>query len=276
MFQNATGPSGSENRLPQPRIAWCTAALLATALAVGTFAQDARAQNGEEIPYDEANVFVELNNTDGDLGFHALIDGEAWKRLRILDPDGHIILDVRDKGALQQQGLTELFFESAEPDFGELTPAEFFDRFPEGEYEITGVTIEGDQLESEAEFTHIMPAPADNIHISGEDAAEDCDADPLPEVGTPVVISWDAVTKSHPDIGDPTDSTDIEVVGYKVVVEREEPTLLIYSVELPPDMTEIEVPDAFIELGDAFKFEILVTEASGNATAVESCFEIEE
>ena len=276
MFQNATRPCRSKTRLYQPRIAWGIAALLATALAVGAFAQDAGAQNGEEIPYDEANVFVELNNTDGDLGFHALIDGEAWKRLRILDPDGHIILDVRDKGALLQQGLTELFFESAEPDFGELTPEEFFERFPAGEYEISGVTIEGDQLESEVEFTHIMPAPADNIQISGEDAAEDCDAEPLPEVGTPLVISWDEVTKSHPDIGDPTDSTDIEVVGYQVVVEREEPTLLIYSVELPADVTEIEVPDAFIELGDAFKFEILVTEASGNRTAVESCFEIEE
>jgi hypothetical protein len=66
------------------------------------------------------------------------------------------------------------------------------------------------------------------------------------------------------------------VVKYQVVVEREEPTLLVFSVDLPPDVTEIEVPAGFIALGDAFKFEILVREASGNQTAVESCFEIEK
>jgi len=39
----------------------------------------------DEIPFDEAQLFFELNNTDGDLGIHALIDGEAWKRLTIED-----------------------------------------------------------------------------------------------------------------------------------------------------------------------------------------------
>ena len=48
------------------------------------------------------------------------------------------------------------------------------------------------------------------------------------------------------------------------------------SVELPPGVTEIEIPEAFIELGDEFKFEILVREDSGNQTAVESCFEVED
>ena len=33
----------------------------------------------EEIPFDEAKIFFELNNTDGDLGIHALVDGDAWK-----------------------------------------------------------------------------------------------------------------------------------------------------------------------------------------------------
>ncbi|UCD82196.1 MAG: hypothetical protein JSW26_12455, partial [Desulfobacterales bacterium] len=32
----------------------------------------------DEISFDEAKLFFELNNTDGDLGIHALIDGEAW------------------------------------------------------------------------------------------------------------------------------------------------------------------------------------------------------
>ena len=48
------------------------------------------------------------------------------------------MLNVRVKGRLQKQGLTEFFFESAEPTFDELEPADFFKRFPEGEYEIEG------------------------------------------------------------------------------------------------------------------------------------------
>jgi hypothetical protein len=32
----------------------------------------------DEIPFDVAELFFELNDTDGDLGIHALIDGEAW------------------------------------------------------------------------------------------------------------------------------------------------------------------------------------------------------
>lgn len=236
--------------------------------------RDARADDEDEIPFAEANVFVELNDTDGDLGIHALIDGEAWKLIEIEDPDERVILRVRGSGRLRQQGLTELFFESAEPSFDELAPEEFFERFPEGDYEIEGVTLEGDELESTAELTHVLPAPPDNILVSGVAAAEDCDAAPLPLVSRPVMIAWEAVTESHPDIGrfDP----DIEIVGYQVVVEREEPTLLIFSVDLPPGVTAVTVPEDFIALGKEFKFEVLVREASGNQTAVESCFEVEE
>ena len=34
-----------------------------------------------EIPFAEAEIFFELNNTDGDLGIHFSIDGEGWKRI---------------------------------------------------------------------------------------------------------------------------------------------------------------------------------------------------
>ena len=85
----------------------------------------------EEIPFDVAQVFFELNNTDGDLGIHALIDGEPWKHVIIEDPRERRILGIGLRGRLRRQGLTELFFESAEPPFDELPPAVFFKRFPE-------------------------------------------------------------------------------------------------------------------------------------------------
>ena len=111
---------------------------------------------GHQIPFDEANVFFELNNTDGDLGIHALIDGEAWKVLEIEAPNGRELLEIEIRSKLKRQGLTELFFESAEPTFDELAPRKFFRRFPEGEDEIEGETLEGEELESTAVVTHLI------------------------------------------------------------------------------------------------------------------------
>ncbi|MCI0529083.1 MAG: hypothetical protein L0Y56_16730, partial [Nitrospira sp.] len=59
------------------------------------------------------------------------------------------------------------------------------------------------------------------------------------------------------------------------VLEREGPPTLVLSVDLPPGVTSLEVPESFTNLGEEFKFEILVREKSGNQTAVESCFELE-
>jgi hypothetical protein len=173
------------------------------------------------------------------------------------------------QGRLRAQGLTELFFESAEPPFDELSPAAFFERFPEGEYEVGGRTLEGEHLESTLPVSHVIPAPAGGVQVSGVDAAESCDDDPIPSVAVPVVIDWEPVTASHPEIGE---SGAVEVVKYQVVVEREEPELLVLSVDLPPGVTSFEVPADFTELGEAFKFEILVRAATGNQTAIESCY----
>ena len=41
------------------------------------------AEEHDEPFFEEAFIFFELNNTDGDLGIHAKIDGDAWKRLKI-------------------------------------------------------------------------------------------------------------------------------------------------------------------------------------------------
>jgi hypothetical protein len=228
----------------------------------------------EEIPFEEAQLFFELNDTDGDLGIHGLIDGDEWKRLRIEDPSERLLLNVQVRGRLRRQGLTELFFESAEPSFDELSPEQFFQRFPEGVYEIEGVTLDGEELEGETELSHVMPAPPGNVQVSGIPAAVNCDADPLPAVDPdePVVISWAPVTGSHPEIGD---SGPVEVAKYQFVLEVEVPELLEMSVDLPPGITEFEVPEALIGLADEFKFEIIVRADNGNQTAVESCFETE-
>ena len=242
-------------------------------LLIGIAAPASWAGDEEEIPFDVANVFFELNNTDGDLGIHALIDGEPWETLAIEDPDERQNLKIQLKGALRSQGLTELFFESAEPTFDELAPEEFFARFPEGEYEIEGTTIEGDELESTAIVTHLLPAPPE-IEVNGEALPEDCDEGPVPVVNEPFVVRWDPVAFSHPELGRTGEA--IEVVRYELVVEREEPTELKITVVLPPDVTEVELPWGLIDPGDEIKVEVLVREESGNQTATESCFEVED
>ena len=45
------------------------------------------------IPFEEAEVFFELNDTDGDLGLHAKVDGDAWKWVRINNPKGKKIFE---------------------------------------------------------------------------------------------------------------------------------------------------------------------------------------
>jgi hypothetical protein len=247
------------------------AALLLVPSSPAARAGDA-VERGDEVPFDEADLYLELNDTDGDLGVHAILDGDAWQTLSLRGPRGGERMRVMTRGPLRRHGLTELFFESAEPSFDELSPEAFFRRFPAGEWEIRGTTIEGDELRSRDLLRHVLAAPAGNITLSGVPAAADCDAVPLPVVGEPVVIQWDPVTGSHPEIGE---AGEIEVVKYQLVVEREDPSLLVFSVDLPPDVTAFEVPEDFTALGDEFKFEIVVREASGNQTATESCFEIE-
>jgi hypothetical protein len=235
----------------------------------------------DEIPFAEAHIFFELNHTDGDLGIHGLIDGDAWKSLGIEDPRERQMLDVRVSSRLRMQGLTEIFFESAEPTFDELPPDQFFRRFPEGVYEIEGQTLEGDELESEVELTHLMPAPP-VATVNDEPMAVQCDADEpgydATEVTAPVTIAWAEVALSHPDLGSPRSSPEIEIHNYQVVVEVDvetddgEELTLVFSVDLPPGVTSMSVPEEFLELGDTFKYEVLVRERGFNQTAVESCF----
>ncbi|MDH3402638.1 MAG: hypothetical protein OES32_02015 [Acidobacteriota bacterium] len=246
--------------------------LAMTALILGLAGPAAQARDDGEIPFSVSEIYFELNDTDGDLGIHSLIDGEPWKFLSIEGPDERQNLNIRVKSNLRRQGLTELFFESAEPPFDELPPEEFFGRFPEGVYEVEGLTLEGDELESETVVTHLMPAPVENFTVNGEELPEDCDEDPVPAVSEPFVIDWDPVTLSHPEIGR-TDEP-IEVVRYEVIAEREEPTLVKFTILLPPDVTEVELPAGLAKEGEEWKVEVLTREESGNQTATESCFEV--
>jgi hypothetical protein len=232
-------------------------------LLVGTV----QSQGGKTQGFSEAAVFLELNDTDGDLGIHASIDGGVWTRLMISGPNG-ALLDIASMNNLQVQGLTQLAFESAEPSFEDLPPADFFARFPAGTYLIQALAQGGGMFSGQATLSHVLAAPPANIFLSGLAAPESCDAKPLPTLVPPVVIDWDPVTTSHSQIGA---SGPVTIRGYQVFVEGDQAR---FSMDLPDDVTEVEVPSGVMASGKIFKFEIIARTATGNNTAVESCFRI--
>ncbi len=255
--------------------------LIVGAAVVATASQVSLGQGNddeEELEFDEAQLYFELNDTDGDLGLHGLIDGDAWKSLEISDARERSLLNILVRGALRRQGMTEIFFESDEPGFDELTPEAFFRRFPEGEYEIEGVTLEGDELEGEVELSHVMAGPPASVMVNDQVSAENCDAEELPSVSEPVTISWSAVTQSHPTIGTP--GVAVTVQQYQVIGEIDRdgltPDPAVFVVDLPSNVTSFEFPEDFTDLADGeIKFEIITKLDNGNQTAVESCFELE-
>lgn len=114
-----------------------------------------------------------------------------------------------------------------------------------------------------------MAAPAANILVSGVPAAENCDSVPLPSVSEPVIITWDPVTESHPEIGK---SGAVEIVRYQFFVQQGD---VKFGVDLPPTVTEFQVPSEITALGGTFKFEIIARTAALNNTAVENCFTVQ-
>jgi hypothetical protein len=263
-------------------------------LPMATFAHD----DDDEQPFDEARLFFELNDTDGDLGIHGKIDGDEWKYLEIEDPRDRKMLHVWVRGRLRRQGLTELFFESAEPCFPDndecedpLDPQTFFKRFPEGEYDIEGYTLDGEERESEVFLSHVIPAAPEGIRINGVALPDDPEAC-LEGVAAPVVMAWDPVTQSHAARWADDDDKialgkdgDIEVIYYEVVVEIDD-TDYKSTTMLPPYATQADLSQAITGLvaetedGEGeFKFELLVRIDNGegnpgNKSAVESCFVI--
>lgn len=220
--------------------------------------------------FSEAELFFELNDSAGDLDIHASIDGGPYVDLKIEDPEGATIFTLSARGRLASQGLTQLALESAEPPFDELAPARFFRRFPEGRYEIEGTTREGTKFTRRVRLSHVLAARPSNITVSGAPAAADCDAVPLPIVpaGAPVTIDWDRVRSSHPTIGK---SGPVRIVRYQFFVEQGAGKL---SVDLPPTVTKFKIPAVMLAPGSA-KFEIIARTATGNNTAVESCFVVQ-
>jgi hypothetical protein len=232
---------------------------LVTAIATG--------QEPPGRPFAQAELFVELNDTDGDLGLHAAIDGGTWTELEVDDSRDRSLLGIISAGRLRTQGLTQLAFESQEPAFDELSPAAFFRRFPEGAYEIEALAQGGGTFRSKVRLSHVLAAPVEST-VNGQPAAP-CDAAVLPVVASPVIVDWDPVTTPHPEIGK---SGPVTISRYQFFVEQGDTKL---SLDLLPTITEFEIPVSLTSAGGVWKFEIIARTSQNNNTAVEACFRME-
>jgi hypothetical protein len=224
---------------------------LAGASGTGNSARMSAAKGAAPIPFGTANLFVQINATDGDASLQLVLDGEAWKSLKLHTPGGRKILDVKGKGKLKSFGLIGLTAESNNPGLDEFPLEEFKALFPEGQYVLRGKTVDGQKLVGTATLTHDFPA-GPVVLAPGRDAVVSPDN---------VVVSWNPVTEPP----------GIVIVGYHVVVARDNPHRVI-SIDLPPDATSVTVAPGLLDPDTDYKVEVVVVGTSGNETGTEVPF----
>ena len=194
---------------------------------------------------DECRVLIEINASDGDIGFHVLFDAEGWTEATISDPSSMPIFEESASNSLEDQTLTENFFESSEPvceeelkedpedEFQTLT--DFLLRFPAGTYSFS--LDSGDQ-EGSTVLTHTIPAAPAEVDFDGKR------------------ISWEY----GDDLGECTTvpggfevADEDDIAGYEVVLEPDDDELskFKFTIQVPPEVNEVVVPKAYLRsLGD--------------------------
>jgi len=212
----------------------------------------------EAIPLKEAKLNIEHNATDSDTGFQGFIDSEGWKRLDVRGPDG-AVLSFEGRGALAKLGLTELFFETVEPENADVPIEEMLSKLPAGDYTIAGPSMENGESSGKtsgiAWLTHNIPAGPELISPAAGATVP----------ATDLVVDWDPVDKT-------ITGADVNIIAYQLIIERDEephPHMIGkfgLSIYVPASVTSMTIPDGFLQAGTAYKWEVLAIEESGNQT----------
>ncbi|MGH2714142.1 MAG: hypothetical protein ACRDM7_09725 [Thermoleophilaceae bacterium] len=245
-------------------------ALVAGALVVGGLRSGeqtrAHAATGSAagVPLKEAKLNIEHNATDKDTGFQGFIDSEGWRWLDLRGPGGKV-LTFKGRGALGRLGLTELFFETVEPENKDTSIKQMLAKLPEGTYQVAGAAQENGKrmrrTSGKAWLTHDIPA--------GPRLVSPAEGATVPTRG--VVADWEPVSRTI--TGEP-----VEIVAYQLIIEKDvEPLRHMIGkfglqMYLPPSTTSIDVPDGFLEPSTAYKWEVLAIERSGNQTLSSGSF----
>ena len=182
--------------------------------------------------FGECKAIIEINSSDGDIGFHFLMDGDDLNFAMIYDPNGAKIFQDHAKGLLMEQKMTETFVESAEPlcwespdaeeDDDIVTLEDFLDLWAAGEYVFIGSADEGEKSEGKTELTYMLPAAPDEESLEYDDATG--------------VISWEG----GEDLGNCADTARLTgLVGAGVLpVHPKDVTVDEWEVVLEPDVED--------------------------------------
>ena len=220
--------------------------------------------------FGECKVLIEINASDGDIGFHFLMDGDDLNSARLFDPNGAKVFQDQAKGPLTEQKLTETFAESAEPlcwddedadsDEEIVTLEEFLDRWAAGTYTFTGMADGGEKSMGMTELTYELPAAPSEVDFdgsvisweSGEDLGNCASADDLDDLVAEdilplhpedvVVDAWEIVLEPDVADGDPTGALVFKVRVPGDIVLKVVTVPADYLLSLPPDTpVKIEV-----------------------------------
>ncbi|MDA1372210.1 MAG: hypothetical protein O2971_15785 [Proteobacteria bacterium] len=235
--------------------------------------------------FGECKVLIEINASDGDIGFHFLMDGDDLNSATIYDPNGKKIFEDKAKGALKDQKLTETFTESAEPlcwldpereeDDEVVTLEEFIDRWTDGPYLFIGKGDGGEKSFGETELSFGLPAAPADLDFDGAaifwDQGDDLgncatasELDALVLAGTlPIhpenvdVAKWEIVIEPDVDDGDPSK-------GLKFTIRVKGDIALPASISVPEEYLD-SLPE-----GTPMKVEVGAIAADDNATFSEA------
>jgi hypothetical protein len=230
--------------------------------------------------FGECKALIEINATDGDIGFHFLMDGDDLNSARITDPNGAKVFEDQAKGPLREQKLTETFAESAEPlcwpdpeeggDEEIVTLEEFLERWAAGTYVFTGMGDEGEKSEGETELTYELPAAPAEVDFDGS-AISWAPGDDLGRCATAAELDElvaEGVLPAHPE--------DVTVAAWEVVLEPDvedgDPTgALKFTIRVAGDISpmEVEVPGEYLDSlpeDTPVKIEVGAIGADDNAT----------
>lgn|SRR5215218_4900491 len=212
-----------------------------SALAAG--GGESAAERGP-LEFEQHQLYIEYNATDGDAGLQLAADAEDWKRFTLLDTRGRKLIDIRAEGRLHRPfGLSELFLEASEPSFSEVPFRRFRKRFPAGRYRFRGVAGDGRRIAGSDRLSFVVPAAPD-VTFPTKGARVDPDG---------FKVTWEPVTRPR----------GVEIVSYQVIVEQGGRELSMY---LPPDATSATIPGEFLAPGANATGELLARERSGNQT----------
>ena len=243
-----------------PTVILSAALLSAAALygATGEPSAHTTASAAAVVPLKDAKLNIEHNATDKDTGFQGFIDSEGWRRLDVRGPGGPV-LAFDGRGTLARLGLTELFFETVEPENAKTPIDEMLAKLPEGNYTITGPGQENGKSTGRtagtAWLTHDIPA--------GPTLVSPAEGATVPVRG--VVARWRPVSETIS--GEP-----VTVIAYQLIIEKDvEPHRHMIgkvglSIYVPRSVTSIAVPDGFLEPRTTYQWEVLAIERSGNQT----------